>query len=191
MAQIWVALLRGINVGGHRKVPMATLRAAYEDAGCSTVTTYIQSGNVVFDHADSDSVALGARLEHALYQACDVDARLVLRTRSQWTDMVDTNPFATLDPAFLNVSFLADAPDPARVADVESRDLGPDRVRVIGRHVYAWLPDGVLAARLPGAQMERLLGPATARNWRTVLKITDLVAGRDDGPQASGGGSSS
>lgn len=176
-----MALLRGINVGGHRKVPMAALRAAYGDAGCSSVTTYIQSGNVVFDHAESDPAALGARLEDAVYQACGVDARLVLRTASEWTDMVGTNPFATLDPAFLNVSFLAAAPGPAQVADVENRELGPDRIRVIGRHVYAWLPEGVLSARLSGAQMERLLGPATARNWRTVLKITDLVAGRPTG----------
>lgn len=157
---------------------MAALRAAYRDAGCSSVATYIQSGNVVFDHAESDPTALGARLEDAVHQACGVDARLVLRTASEWADMVDTNPFATLDPAFLKVSFLAAAPEPAQVADVENRELDPDRIRVIGRHVYAWFPKGVLAARLSGAQMERLLGPATARNWRTVVRITDLVAGR-------------
>ncbi|MGI8752965.1 MAG: DUF1697 domain-containing protein [Acidimicrobiales bacterium] len=191
MAQTWVALLRGINVGGHQKVPMATLRAAYADAGCSSVVTYIQSGNVVLDHAETDPAVLGARLEEAVRQACGVDSRLVLRTAAQWVAMVDANPFADLDAAFLNVSFLGTSPDPERVVEVESRDVGPDRLRVIGRHVYAWLPDGVRGARLSGAQVERLVGPATARNWRTVLKITDLASGRDHGPQESGGGRSS
>ncbi|MDQ2727057.1 MAG: DUF1697 domain-containing protein [Actinomycetota bacterium] len=191
MAQTWVALLRGINVGGHNQVPMAMLRAAYADSGCSSVVTYIQSGNVVLDHAETDPAVLASRLEEAVHGACGVDSRLVLRTGQEWAAMVDANPFAELDPALLNVSFLACIPDPARVAEVESRDLGPDRVRVIGRHVYAWLPDGFRAARLSGARLERLLGPGTARNWRTVLKVTALVAGRGNGPQESGGGSSS
>jgi uncharacterized protein (DUF1697 family) len=186
-----VALLRGINVGGHRKVPMAALRAAYAAAGCSSVATYIQSGNVVLEHEETDPAALGPVLEEAVRQACAVDSRLVLRTASEWGAMVAANPFAALDPAFLNVTFLASDPDPARVEGLESRDLGPDRLRVIDRHLYAWLPDGVLGARLSGAQMERLLGPGTARNWRTVLKITALMAGRDRGPQESGGGRSS
>lgn len=92
--------------------------------------------------------------------------------------MLDANPMATLDPAFLNVSFLAADPDPDQVVAVEGRDLGPDRVRVIGRHVYAWLPDGIRGARLPVAQMERMLGTGTVRNWRTVLNVTDLMVGR-------------
>lgn len=173
-----MALLRGINVGGHRKVPMATLRAAYTAAGCSAVATYIQSGNVVFDHAETDPDTLGATLEEAVRQACDVDSRLVLRNASEWTEMLDANPFITADLAYLNVTFLVAAPDAAQVADIESRDLSPDRVRVIGRHLYAWLPDGVQAARFSGVVAERVLGPGTARNWRTITKITDLVTAR-------------
>ncbi|MDQ6837376.1 MAG: DUF1697 domain-containing protein [Actinomycetota bacterium] len=178
VAQTWVALLRGINVGGHRRVPMATLRTAYAQVGCLSVATYIQSGNVVLDHSEADPAVLATMLEEVVLQACGVDARVVLRRADQWTAMVDANPFVDLDPAFLNVTFLADAPDPALVADVEGRDLGADRVRVVASHLYAWLPDGVLGARLSGAQVERLLGAGTARNWRTVVKITDLIAAR-------------
>lgn len=165
---------------------MATLRTAYGSAGCSSVVTYIQSGNVVFDHPETDPAALTALLEDAVTQACGVDARLVLRTVAEWRDMVGSNPFPDLDPAFLNVTFLAALPDREKVVDVEGRDLGPDRVRVIGRHVYAWLPDGVRAARLPGAELERLFGAGTARNWRTVMKLTDLVGAQADRAQPSG-----
>jgi uncharacterized protein (DUF1697 family) len=181
-----VGLLRGINVGGHRKVPMATLRTAYGNAGCSSVVTYIQSGNVVFDHPETDAAALAALLEDAVSQACGVDARLVLRTSAEWKGMVGSNPFPDLDPDFLNVTFLARRPDPERVMDVEGRDVGPDRVRVMGRHVYAWLPEGVRAARLPAPVLERMLGVGTARNWRTVMKLTDLVADLAGNPQPSG-----
>ncbi len=170
---------------------MAMLRDAYSTAGCASVVTFIQSGNVVLDHVETDPEVLRLVLEEAVRQACHVASRVVLRTTAEWMAMVGANPFGDLDPAYLQVTFLAAAPDNARVADVEGRDLGSDRVRVIGRHLYTWLPDGIMAARLSGAAAERLLGPGTARNWRTVTKITDLVAARAAEVQRSGEGSSS
>jgi len=171
----WIALLRAINVGGRNRVPMAALRDAYREAGCGAVTTYIQSGNVVLTAAESDPSQLGPVLEEALQRACGVESRVVLRTAIEWAAVTLRNPFADLDSAHLAVTFLSAAPDPERVRDIEGRDIAPDRVRVVGRDLYWYLPAGFTAARLSAAVAERLLGPGTARNLKTVARITELV----------------
>ena len=127
MDHVWVALLRGINLGARNRVPMAKLREVFADAGCEDVTTYIQSGNVVFAKRVSDRAALARRLEKAIRGAFDVSAPVVLRTADELRKMVASHPFGR-DTSHTVVTFLAEKPDRAAVRRLKALDVAPDRV---------------------------------------------------------------
>lgn len=174
----WVALLRAINVGGRNKVPMADLRRWYADAGGRHVATYIQSGNVVLDHDETDADVLTARLRAAVRAGCGVDASVILRTGGELLELLAADPMPDVDRGRLHVTFLAARPDPAAVAELEGQPIAPDRVRVVGRDLYAHLPDGITGARLKPAVVTRLVGEGTTRNWRTVTTLAAMVRDR-------------
>lgn len=179
MAATWVALLRGINVGGRNTVPMAALRRVCEEAGCGDVRTVIQSGNVVFTSDDRDRAQLRQRLEEAVATAFDVPSTVVLLKAAELGALVRAHPFGD-DGAHTFVTFLAEKPKPDAVRALADRDVAPDRVEVRGSDVFLHLPNGVTGARLSGTLVERLLGvPGTARNWRTVTKLVELACSPD------------
>src|SRR4051794_3741801 len=126
MGRVWVALLRGINVGGRNRVPMAELRQIVEAAGCANISTYIASGNVVFEAATRGQSALARRLEQAIVDAFGVPARVVLRTPAELDDLVRSHPFGR-DTSQTIVAFLAEKPDRAAVRRLEALDVAPDR----------------------------------------------------------------
>lgn len=176
----WVALLRGINLGPRNRVAMADLRRTFEAAGCTSVQTYIQSGNVVFRHAGSDREALAAGLERAVKKELNVSAAIVLRTFAELAKVARAHPFGQ-DNSHTVVTFLAEKPSPAAVRSLAKLEIGEDRYRVVGQDAFLHYPNGFQGARLTGALLERRLGvPGTARNWRTVLKLAELAesAGR-------------
>jgi uncharacterized protein (DUF1697 family) len=171
----WVCLLRGINVGGHNRVAMAELRHAYEAAGCRPVRTYIQSGNAVVGSDEEDAGNLRLVLRAALAERCGVDVPVLVRSAADWRDVVAANPFAGSDPADLHVSLL-DASPPAGTAErLAAAASGGQRVALVDRQAYWCLPGGVTPARPLLTAADRALGPGTMRNWRTVLKLTDMV----------------
>src|SRR3954470_16738853 len=100
----YIALLRGINVGGSRKIHMADLRETFAEAGCADVTSYIQSGNLVFSHAADE--ALAGRLEQAIERATGFDVPVILRTAAAWERAIDENPYPGVEPTRLHVVFL-------------------------------------------------------------------------------------
>jgi uncharacterized protein (DUF1697 family) len=166
----WVALLRGVNVGGHRRVPMAALREALGRAGAADVRTHLQSGNVVLDApgaAASDVEALVRAAVAELGVACDV----VVRTGEQVAALVRRNPWperVATDPALLNVGFLSD-PGPGSAAHV-----GPDEeVRFDGAEVWLWYGSGQGRSKLTLDVGGRVL---TVRNWRTVTALVELAS---------------
>lgn len=179
-----VALLRGINVGGHRKLPMARLRELAEQLGWSDVETYVQSGNLVFTApARTGEDAAASALSAAVEEAFGYDVPVVVRTRAHLADIVAADPFGARadNPARYQVLFLGQAPDPAVVADLDPDAIAPDAFLLRGREVYLWTPDGVRDSRLTRALSEQRLGTtATARNWRTVLRLLDMT-GADGG----------
>jgi uncharacterized protein (DUF1697 family) len=169
----WVALLRGINVGGKNKVPMAELRQLFEAAGCGSVSSYIQSGNVLFTNESSDRAALARQLEQAVEESFGVSNPIVLRTFAELDRIVRGHPFDS-DSAQTYVAFLVREPEDAQA--LESLDVAPDRFEVVGDDVYLHYPNGVTGARLGGAVLERRLGvAATMRNWRTVTRLAELA----------------
>lgn len=168
----WAALLRGINLGGHHRVPMAELRALAEELGYEDVATYVQSGNLVFT-ADGSANELAATLESALARRFDFDVPVVLRSREEIERISARHPFGDRqdDPARLHVFFLAGDPDPRKVAAWQPGRYAPDEAVVDGREVYVNFPNGMGRSKFTfdfGT-------PATARNWRSVLAVRDLM----------------
>ena len=181
----YVALLRGINVGGRNKVAMADLREVVRSLGHSEVTTYIQSGNIVFSTKRTGTSALAADLERAIEQALGVRPRVVVLSRDELAGVIDANPYPDEpNPKVVHAIFLADAPSPDvadRIAEVERRAAtkgGRDQVRLIGRTLYLHTPDGFgrseLAALLLRTDGKSIGASATARNWVTVTKLLEL-----------------
>jgi uncharacterized protein (DUF1697 family) len=170
-----IALLRGVNVGGHNKLPMAHLREIAADAGFAEVRTYIQSGNLVAAtvlEPESAAKVLAA----AIRDATGLTVPVIVRTAQQWSDLVAANPFPdALDPGrHVHVIVLpAPATDEARAFDAAA--FAPEEVVVSGSEVYLHLPDGMGRSKLAVA-VNRVpeIAAGTARNWNTVLKIATL-----------------
>lgn len=170
----YVALLRGVNVGGKRKVSMATLRSIVESLGHTDVQTYIQSGNVVF----KGGAGVTAReLERAIERKLGLDVTVMLRTRADLTRVVKQNPFSAVDLSGVHVGFLTEKPKPAAVAALDAEQFAPDRFVVKGREVYLHLPNGMGRSKLPAYLDRQLKVPATVRNWNSVLKLLELAGG--------------
>ncbi len=176
----YVALLRGINVGGGNKLLKGELVKIFAEVGCQDVRTYIQSGNVVFRAAESLVDGLSARITAAIASSHGYQVPVVIRTGADWAGVVSGNPFlaAGADPGKLHVGFLADTPDPARVATLDPDRSPPDAFEVRGDEVYLHFPAGVARSKLDNAYFDRTLGTVcTIRNWRTVCKLHEMVSG--------------
>lgn len=171
----WIALLRGVNVGGKNSVPMARLRVVLEDVGATDVATYIQSGNVVLRHTSADRAALGQQLEAAIHEAFGVSSMVVLRTFAELAKVARAQPFGR-DNSNIHVTFLERKPTAAAVKSLADLEIAPDQVRVVGSDVFLHYPKGVSGSRLTGPLLERRLGVAgTARNWRTVTRLAAMA----------------
>ncbi|MCJ7671643.1 MAG: DUF1697 domain-containing protein [Acidimicrobiia bacterium] len=173
-----VALVRGINVGGHRKVPMADLRRSFEGLGCTGVETYLQSGNVVFETRGLRLPDLAAAIEHRVAADFATEVSVLVRTGTEMARLERANPFRPegADESTLHVTFLADRPKPASVRALEERSGTPDAFVVRGREVFLHCPGGYGRTKLTNGFFERHLGvTATTRNWRTVTKLCELT----------------
>jgi uncharacterized protein (DUF1697 family) len=175
----FAALLRGINVGPHHRVSMPDLRGAFEAAGYEDVTTYVQSGNVLFD---AGGRATPARLESAiaavLEDRLELAVPVLVRSGDEMTAVIAANPFVAAghDRGHLHVAFLRARPPTSAVVALQGRDFGAERLAVAGREVYLLCPAGYGRTKLTPPMLERALGsPSTTRNWKSVLAIGELA----------------
>ncbi|HTI34169.1 MAG TPA: DUF1697 domain-containing protein [Miltoncostaea sp.] len=172
----FVALLRGVNVGGSGRMAMADLRACVEGAGFEDVATHIQSGNVLVRTSMRSAEKVARALEEAIEADLGFRTAAMVRTAAQLTAALDERPFPDADPAALQIAFLRDTPAAATATALVAPD-GPDEVAVIGREVHLHYPGGSGRSRLTGAFIEKALGvPATARRRSVVEKLRDLLA---------------
>ena len=175
--RIYVALLRGINVGGTTSVAMADLRRVFVDLGLQDVTTYLRSGNVAFGSA-AKPARLVADLERAITDGLGRSVTVILRSKDELEAMAADNPFLGQqdDPTKLHVTFLAAKPDAAHRARLD-RPAGETGEFVLAdRDVFLHCPDGYGRSKLSNAFIEKRLGvAATTRNWKSVLKLRDLA----------------
>lgn len=174
----YVALMRGINVGGKNSLPMKDLVSLFTAAGCADVKTYIQSGNVVFQAPDRVVKKLATTISSAIEDSLGLKIPVVLRTADELHAVAKGNPFlkAGAEPKALHVVFLADAPKRALVDALDPGRSPPDTFEVRGREVYLCCPDGVGRSKLTNAYFDRTLKTtSTLRNWQTVLKLAELT----------------
>ena len=172
-----VALLRGINVGGRAKVAMSALRQMFVDAGCTEVSTYIQSGNVVF-HSGRSARLVTAEVTARLKKEEGLDVTVILRSSAELAAVVSRNPFGgkARDLTKLHVTFLAGASKRSRTGT--ERSFLPDEFEVLGREVYVYCPTGYGRTKLNNTFFERSLGvAATTRNWNTVTTLAAMAGG--------------
>jgi uncharacterized protein (DUF1697 family) len=179
-----VALLRGINVGGKNMLPMKDLVGMFVAVGCEDVTTYIQSGNVVFS-ADAKVVeGLGSLISTQVQERFGLRVPVVLRTAAELKKVIRSNPFlqvGTADELILHVAFLADKPGAGLVAGLDAGRSTPDEFVVEGREIYMQLVKGVAGTKLTNAYFDsKLKTVSTMRNWRTVLKLAEMAEGMKD-----------
>jgi len=176
----YVALLRGINLGGKNMLPMKDLAAMFSAAGCADVSTYIQSGNVVFNAAAGVAAKVPAAIARAIVARFGFRVPVVMRSAGELHDVVHANPFlaAGRSPDILHVAFLADRPSAAAISALDASRSPPDELEARGREVYLCLPNGVARSKLTNAYFDKTLATtSTMRNWRTALKLLEL-AGR-------------
>ena len=174
----WVALLRGINVGGRNRLPMADLRRMFTDAGCENVSTYIQSGNVVFAAAALSTDEFVDKMASAIDRDYGFRPGIHLLPAADLEDAIAGNPFrdAEDDPRSLHVSFLDQVPDENNVQRANELLAKSESCQLVGRHLYLHAPDGIARSRF-AARVEKTLGVGvTARNWRSVTRIAAIAA---------------
>ncbi|MEM9151310.1 MAG: DUF1697 domain-containing protein [Cyanobacteria bacterium P01_F01_bin.3] len=173
----YIALLRGINVGGKNKLPMKSLVALLEELGCQQVRTYIQSGNAVFSHETTNSTELANRISAAIKESHGFEPRVLLLEKEALEKIIAQNPFpaAESEPKTLHVYFLESVPLQPDLEGLESVKLDSERFALKANAFYLHAPDGLGRSKL-AAKAEKLIGvAATARNWRTVSKLADML----------------
>ena len=177
---IFIALLRGVNVGGNT-LSMERLRTLCADLGAENPRTYVQSGNVVFA-APGSATRWAAALERKLAGETRLAVTVIVRTATELATVLGGNPFLNqkgIDLAKLHVTFLAQAPTKAaqKALDALAATAGGDRLRLAGKEIYLHCPDGYGRTRLSNTALEKALGVrATTRNWNTVNKLYQMSA---------------
>jgi uncharacterized protein (DUF1697 family) len=175
----WVALLRGINVGGKNRLLMKDLAAMFVEVGCDDVRTYIQSGNVVFGADPVLAAEVPSRISASIRDRFGYEIPIVTRRASDLDAIVEANPFVAsgAETDRLHVLFLADAPAAEQVEALDPDRSPGDEFAVRGREIYLHYPNGTARSKLTNAWFDsRLSTVSTMRNWKTVRKLIELTA---------------
>jgi len=178
MPSTHVALLRGINLAGKNRLPMKDLTEMFAHAGCGGVAAYIQSGNVIFTAAPVLASRIDALITAQIKKRFGHEVPVVLRTADELRKVIANNPFLRAGAAEkeLHVMFLADAPDASRIRSLDPDRSPPDTYQVRGREIYLRLPNGMGRSKLSNQYFDsKLATVSTARNWRTVTTLLELM----------------
>jgi uncharacterized protein (DUF1697 family) len=175
-----VALIRGINVGRAKRVPMAELKSLVEDFGYTNVRTLLNSGNVVFTTPNDTPAQAAARIEKALVLRLDVEARVVVLTAAEMAKVVADNSLLEMadDPSRLIVAVPLNAADMSKLDPLVSQDWDDDAVALGKRAAYLWCSGGIIESRLLKSVSRALKEAVTTRNWATILKLHQLLAAK-------------
>ncbi|WP_066370916.1 DUF1697 domain-containing protein [Herbidospora mongoliensis] len=173
----YVALLRAVNLGSHKKISMPDLRAVCTDLGHTDVQTYLQSGNIVFTAEEPRAGAVAARLEERIAGELGLTTEVILRTADELRAVVGDSPMSAADPTRHSVLFLLDPLEADWLDGFDAGSFAPEEMWTASREIYLSLPNGTGRAKLPPALGRRLSTPATMRNWRTVTNLVELAEG--------------
>ena len=174
----YVALLRSVNVAGHGRLAMDELRGSFDALGYADVTTYIQTGNVLFSTGSKSEPGLAAAIEQRLAEEFGDAPAVLIRSVADLRRVGTSSPYAKAgaDPARHHVTFLATAPSHQALDALNLPPSGRDELVVDGKEVYVHTPDGYANTKYTGTFLERRLGVvSTTRNWNTVTKLCELA----------------
>ncbi|MEO5875953.1 MAG: DUF1697 domain-containing protein [Streptosporangiaceae bacterium] len=172
----YVALLRGINVGGHNKVPMADLREVLSGLGYTDVSTLLQSGNAVFAAPGRTAGQIATAVEAAITERFGLTIRTLVRSADELRAVVEDNPMEVRDPQKFLVLFLHEVPAKELLDAIDTEAFQPEEMIAGEREIYVYHPEGMQNAKLVTHLGKRLAMPTTGRNWNTVTKLLALVS---------------
>jgi uncharacterized protein (DUF1697 family) len=176
---IYIAMLRGINIGPHKRMKMDKLRACCEGLGFADVKTYIQSGNVIFKTPKLSPAALATKLGECIVKDFGFSAEVILRSREEMKEIIDDNSFTKergIDLSKLHVLFLSASASVAALKKLQELTLAPDRTHNSGKEIYFYFPNGVSGSSLWKHPLDRVLSlPVTMRNWKTVTTLYQMA----------------
>jgi len=172
----YVALFRGINVGGKNILPMQDLRSILEAVGCENVQTYIQSGNAVFS-ASATAASISTAISAAIERDFGFAPQVLLLTADRYREIAASNPFPEGEnaPKSLHVAFLTESPSEPDLDSLAGLRSESERFELLDGAFFFLAPDGIGRSKL-AVKIDRYLGVATTgRNWRTVSKLLELL----------------
>ena len=173
MTEAYVALLRGVNVGGNNKLPMKSLSALCEAQGCTAVQTYIQSGNVVFRATARVAAAFPAKLKARIKEELGFETTVILRTAAEFLAVTENNPFAA---EHSHVLFLAAEPNLTDVVKLNPPCEGDEAFSLRGKEIFLYLPYGMGRSKMASYAFDKVLRTVgSTRNWRTVEKLLAMT----------------
>ncbi|MCH4824406.1 DUF1697 domain-containing protein [Gramella lutea] len=171
-----IAILRGINVGGKRKILMADLKALFEKTGLENIKTYIQSGNIIFN-SNSNNFELEKILENSIRERFGFNVPVIVRNSDELQNSITHNPFynKNADINKLHLTFLKEKPSKEYLDEIQSFNYEPDNFKIDGQNVFLFIDGKYHKTKLSNTFFEKKLKVgATTRNWKTVLKLIEL-----------------
>lgn len=175
-------MLRGINVGGQKKIRMTDLASLYESLGLVNIKTYVQSGNVIFNSAKSNASTLANLIEAQINRSLGYSVYVFIRDTADFQRIIASNPFLNKrreDPAKLGVTFLYHSPSEEKWAGLGIPKDKADEFSVDGQEIYLFCPNGFARTKFSNTFFEKKLGvPATSRNWNTVIALLKMASER-------------
>jgi len=175
--QRYIAILRGINVGGKHKISMTELKKVLEKTGIEHIQTYIQSGNVIFSSDESDPAVLTEQISSVIKDHWGFEVPVIILSKREIDEIILTNPFADIyDPACLHITFLSAVPQSERIKSILELKDSPNDISIINRAVYLYCPNGYSKTRITNSFLERKLNLiATTRNLKTSLVLQQMA----------------
>lgn len=174
---VYIGLLRGINVGGKNKLPMKALSRILEQHNCTNIQTYIQSGNVIFEHPEHQTEELAEDITQTITQKHGFSPDVLIITVQNMKEATDKNPYpnAKAEPKSLHLFFLKDTPENPDIDALNTLKAESESFALINNVLYLHAPEGIGRSKL-AAQAEKKLGVSvTARNWNTINKLLEMA----------------
>ena len=175
----YISILRGINVGGKRKILMADLKRLFENLGFINIATYIQSGNVIFDYnGKKDNIELANKIEQSIMDFYEFKVPVIVRTLDEIKHARLNNPFLKIGAEIerLDLTFLKEIPTSEKLEKIKNYDFAPDKFEIINRDIYIFCSGKYSDSKLTNKFFENKLKiTATTRNWNTVNKLYEMA----------------
>lgn len=177
--QTYIAILRGINVSGHKMIKMEALRNILEDLKFKNIKTYIQSGNIVFQDKKTDTDVLAKKIAKTISENFNFEVPVMVKEEKEFIDVLNNNPFLTKrkeDISKLHVTFLSDVPEKVNVDKIKEGSYQSDEFIIKEKAVYLFCPDGYGNTKLNNTFFEnKLKVTATTRNWKTITELVNMA----------------